>query len=192
MILSAKTIKSLCIRPADAGNNWKPMITNFVDREVREGGLPSYGLTSEGYDVRARREGWMMCDKNRTAPLDTWKPDASAFIEFDVKGDIVEIPPHSMVMGRTENGFHLPSNVLMGVYTKSSFARCAVSLNTTKAVPTWSGEWLVVEITNNAPFPVRFNIRGGIASLVFFGLDGEGREYRGLFSGGQDFLKSAT
>lgn len=190
MILTGKAILELC-SGQEGQTDFRSMITNFVGCEVRENGFPSYGLTSEGYDVRLRPEGLVICDKNRIESVHVSDPEESAFLNYVPEGHTVTIPPHSMLMGRTENGFNLPGNVLMAVFTKSSFARCGISLNTTKAVPGWQGAWLVVEITNNAPFPVSFDLRGGVASLVFFQTDGQSKLYKGLFSDDQGYVVPA-
>ena len=182
MFLCSATISSLCTSD-------KPMITSFLNREIREPGIPSYGLTSEGYDVRAKPNGWLKCNKNFSGPYNISKPDPDAFIEFDAdKNGFVTVPAHSMIMGRTENGFNLPPDVMMMIFTKSSFARGCISLNTTKAVPSWSGDDLVLEFTNSASFPVCFDVRGGVASMVFALMDGQSKKYIGNFSKDQPFL----
>jgi dCTP deaminase len=173
--LSEQTIRSLC-------NKANPMIHPFVEetRQIRGKPCISFGVTSEGYDVRTNGE-FTVADRNFSGVLDVANPEPRAFrsIKKEKDGSLI-VPGNTFLMVHTLEYFDLPDNIIMLVMTKSKFARCGLSLNTTKANPGWSGH-LLLEIYNAAPFPVRIYPDEGVATMVFIQTDVDSKPYEGQF-----------
>jgi dCTP deaminase len=189
-VLSDKEIKKL----SERSHTDRPLIHPFVPETIREEGgsaILSYGLGPEGYDVRAKTHG-KLANKNFTGVLSVADTTEDAFVEVvaDEEGWMI-IPAGSLLLVHTKEYFILPPDVMMVVFTKSKFARCGLSLNTTKAVPGWQGH-LLVEIQNNMPFPVKFNVHHGVATMVFLQLTGDSRPYEGQFQGDNNHAVSAV
>lgn len=176
MILIDTEIKRLCV-DVDV-----PMIYPFfgasINKEVIEKPgvngsvptmeltkVPSFGLSSCGYDVRLAPEFKLF-----TKPNDGRIIDILNFKEEDIV-DVVErnsvvIPPGGLLLGRTLEYFNIPDNIVVTVVGKSSWARLGASVIVTPMEPGWSGE-LVVEVINGTNLPLKIYAGVGIAQLVF-------------------------
>lgn len=151
------------------------LIEPFEPSQVR-GALISYGLSSYGYDVRLADEFKRLTSDQdllatRAAPaavLDPKALDAGAF--RDLNTDVLDLAPHSFVLGRTVEYFRIPANVLTLCVGKSSYARCGVVVNVTPFEPGWEG-YATLCIANTGPWPVRLYAGEGIAQVIFFESD---------------------
>lgn len=149
-----------------------PMITPFVGQSTKLAmvneiltKVPSYGLSSCGYDVRLAPEFKLF-----TKPNDGRIIDVLNFCESDIvdeyHGDTVTVPPGGLLLGRTVETFHIPDDIVGTATGKSTWARVGAQVIVTPLEPGWSGE-LVVEIVNGTNLPLKIYAGVGIAQIVF-------------------------
>lgn len=119
-----------------------PLISPFIPRQVKTGGIISYGLSSYGYDVRISDEfkiisssiydqlkyDWLV--ENEAPSYKIPKPtiidptELDPLIFEDFKGSEIIIPPHGFVLGRTIEVVNIPRDVMVIALAKSTWARC--------------------------------------------------------------------
>lgn len=149
-------------------DNFKPMISPFVDGQVRvdEKGnkVISYGLGSYGYDLRISDEFKIFSNINSLI-VDPKNFDDKSFV--DHKGPYCIIPPNSFALARTVEYFNMPRDVSGVVLGKSTLARIGISCLATPAEAGWSGE-LVLEFANTTPLPAKIYAWEGAAQMLFF------------------------
>lgn len=147
MILAAQTISFLC-RNNDYND---PMIDPFVQRTVHPYGM-SYGLSSCGYDVRAKVLG------------------VSEFIK-----------PGGFLLISTIERFNLPDDVAGFVMDKSTWARQGIALQNTILEPGWCGH-ITLEVSNHGDKNVVLDTGVPICQVIFQRLDQEtSQPYRGKY-----------
>lgn len=147
------------------------MIENFIPAQGKEVGylpgkrVPSYGLSSCGYDVRLQPVFRLF-----TRPNDGRVIDVLDFSEEEitdvVEADTVVLPPGGFLLAVTVEKFNMPKHIAATCVGKSTWARCGAIVNVTPLEPGWSGE-LVIEITNGTNLPLKIYSGVGIAQLVF-------------------------
>jgi dCTP deaminase len=176
---------------------FRPMITPFTDGQVREemgsitkpmgsvGGIPqmvtiptgpsrrliSYGLDSQGYDVRLG-EDVKVFNNVIAGVVDPKRFDAQFLAKATVLTDedggrYIVMPPHSCALGVAIEKFRMPSNVSGICLGKTTYARCGIVVNPTIIKPGFEGD-LVLEFSNTMSLPARLYINEGAASIVFF------------------------
>lgn len=139
------------------------MITPFVDKQKTDGKL-SYGLSSYGYDVRLAPE-FKIFTNVHNAVVD---PKSFSVDSFDDKtGDYCIIPPNGFMLGRTVESFNMPENAFAICIGKSTYARCGIIVNTTPIEPGSSG-YVVLELSNTTPLPVKVYANEGVSQFLFF------------------------
>lgn len=167
-ILSDREIIELCSKPLGAADDWKPMLENFVDKQIKTNDagerLISYGVSSYGYDLRAAPEFLIFTNVN-SAVVDPKKFDEDSFVKVFAKE--VLIPPNSFMLTRSLEKFNMPKNVTGVVLGKSTLARSGLTCICTPAEAGWSG-FLTLEFANNTPLPVRFYANEGCCQVLFF------------------------
>lgn len=168
-----------------------PMITPFTDKSVNtllidgaERKIPSYGLSSYGYDISLGRN-FKIIKKLRpireeiqlelqhgytTVPgeptiVDMLSPPENLYEEL-VDRDSIVIPPHGMVLGVSKEHITMPRNVTATCMAKSTLARMGILADVTPLEAGWSG-WITLEIFNKTPNHVRLYSGIGIMQLVF-------------------------
>jgi dCTP deaminase len=141
------------------------MITPFEPKLVR-GPVISYGLSSYGYDIRLANEFKVPVEGKGI--LDPKQPAQETFV--DRKAELLDLTPHTFVLGRTVEYFTIPSNVLTLCVGKSSYARCGVLVNVTPFEPGWQG-YATLCIANIGARTVRLYAGEGIAQVLFFESD---------------------
>lgn len=168
MILVDSQIKALC------ENVDVPMISPFVSESVNracfnedgvEHKIPSYGLSSCGYDVRLANEFKLFTKPNDGRIIDILNFDEEEIVN-KVESDSVVIPPGGLLLGRTVEYFNVPDEIVVTVVGKSSWARLGANVIVTPLEPDWKGE-LVVEVINGTNLPLKIYAGVGIAQLVF-------------------------
>mgnify|MGYP006421314377 CR=1 FL=1 len=164
-VLSDKQIKDLSLQ--------KEMIYPFISESQRydknKKGVLSYGLSCGGYDVRAAPIFKIMKDDVNALPLDDVLDVKSSGIERyfrDTQCDTLDIPPRGFVLTHTIEKFNIPEDVMAVCYTKSTYARCGLSLATTIIEPGQTGH-IVLEIYNHTNYKIRFYANEGCAQFVF-------------------------
>ena len=146
------------------------MIEPFEGEKVNDGNI-SYGLSSYGYDIRVASEFKVFTNVHNVI-VDPKKFDDRSFVNVNETECI--IPPNSFALGRTEEYFRIPRNVLVVCVGKSTYARCGIIVNVTPLEPTWCGN-LTLEISNTTPLPAKIYGGEGIAQILFFEGDQEPR-----------------
>jgi dCTP deaminase len=157
----------------------KPMIEPFVGSQIKgRASLPngfegkaevykmiSYGLSSYGYD--ARLDNTFLVPKFDYGVNPVVDPKNISVKDYEqINRDIIEIPPHSFVLGQTMEYFRIPRDVLVFCLNKSTYARCGAIVNVTPLEPEWEGT-VTIEISNTNVKPVRIYAGEGIAQFVF-------------------------
>lgn len=146
-------------------------------RQVERDGLPtpvkiiSKGLASFGYDVSLKPQCKIFTNVN-TAYIDPKNFDERSLVDIDFKVDehgsqFVWLPPHSYLLGCTNETFKIPNDVLVICLGKSTYARCGSIVNVTPIEPGFEGE-VVIEISNSTSLPVKIYANEGIAQFVFW------------------------
>ncbi len=150
-------------------NQGKPMLEPFIshsnktnDNNIR---IPSYGLSSFGYDVRLAPEFKLFTKPNDGRVIDIMNFDEGDFVE-EVKADSVVLPPGGLLLSRTVEYFRIPDNVMATCSNKSTWARLGMFSLVTPLEPGWEGN-LVIEITNCTNLPMRIYAGVGIAQIEF-------------------------
>lgn len=169
MVLSDVSIKELCVGE-------RPLIENFIDHCVREvdgNRVISFGLAPDGYDARIAPRFKIFnrkpLDGSGMVVLDPKKFNAEALLS-EIETDILTLPPHTYALGETIERFNIPDDVAPLCMAKSTYARCAISVNTTPIVPGFSGH-VVLEFYNHLDVPVRIYANEGFAFFRFHSMD---------------------
>lgn len=183
----------------------KEMIVPFYDHSVKvsEDGrkIPSYGLSSYGYDVRLGRnftffkgfkeyhkhhhmqsggvystvgnvKGKITTSKgyqefeNHDKILDICDFDAECGVKLDDL-DWVILPPHSFILGHTEEKIKVPRDVSVVCMGKSTIARAGIIVTVTPLEAGWEG-YVTLEITNTTDIPIKLWSGIGITQLLFY------------------------
>lgn len=168
MILSDKTIKELC-----AVESNRPMVTPFFGHQVRTMDtpngivkIPSFGLSSYGYDVRLQPTFKMFNKPNDGRIIDVLNFNEDEMVDL-VEAESVIIPPGGLLLGVTMERFQMPPDVTGVCVGKSTWARLGAQVLVTPLEAGWTGE-LVVEITNATNLPLKIYAGVGIAQIQFF------------------------
>ena len=146
---------------------YRDMITPFEESQIRDLNgqrILSFGLNGFGYDVRCSDEFQVFSSENATI-IDPKNFDKKILVEH--RGDHCIIPPNSFAFLSTVEYFKIPKNVKGIVLSKSSYARCGITVTTTPLQPGWEGN-LVLEVSNHTPLPVKVYANEGIAEVTFF------------------------
>lgn len=140
------------------------MISPFVDKQKKDKTL-SYGLSSYGYDARLAPEFKIFTNANPDLLVDP-KHFNVACVE-EKEGEYCIIPPHGFLLGRTVEHFKIPENVFSICIGKSTYARCGIIVNVTPMEPGSDG-YVVLELSNTTPLPVKVYANEGICQFIFF------------------------
>jgi dCTP deaminase len=174
----------------------EPFVPESIKVDERGQKIPSYGLSSFGYDIRLGRNIKLFKQapnhshpyaddvkvefvKNNcyhTSYIDTSDViiDACDFSkhcyeEYNNVDEIV-IPPRGFVLAHTVEKFNMPSNVMGVCIGKSTHARTGIHILVTPLEPGWSG-YLTLEISNLTGLPIRLKTGTGIAQINFYESD---------------------
>jgi len=147
MILSAQSIRKLC--PYEFRK--PPLITPFKEEQVCHG--MTAGLSSAGYDI--------CIDQNVTLYPVTLKTLVLKSLGFKRE---------SFSLASSLEAFNLPSNIMMFVVDKSTWARRGLAVQNTTAEPGWFG-YLTLELSNHSDQVIRIKRGSPIAQMIFYELD---------------------
>lgn len=197
-LLSDRWIKQMCKE--------QELIVPYVEKSIKvsEDGtrkIPSYGLSSYGYDVRLGRNFTFFKGYRQTIPVE-FKQDGSpdlvklvnpfgmvetskGVVEFDNYDKVLDIcdfdsecgvevkdadwvimPPHSFILGHTEEKIKVPRNVSVVCMGKSTIARAGIIVTVTPLEAGWEG-YVTLEITNTTDIPIKIWSGIGITQLLF-------------------------
>lgn len=145
-----------------------PMISPFEPNSIKvnEKGerVISYGTSSFGYDARIAPE-FKLFSRNMGGIIDPKNFDQNCYEE--IKGNEIILPPHSFVLSRTLEKFHMPDDVFGLCTGKSTLARVGLQCLNTPIEPGWIG-YLTLEFVNSTPFPMKMYAGEGGLQIVFF------------------------
>jgi dCTP deaminase len=164
------------------GNKYRLVIAPFYE-QVRPEGHPSYGLSYCGYDVRLSGDKVRIFKQIGNAtpfalrPGEDWE---DGFEDRENVGTII-VPGNGFVLGHTMEWFEMPQDCYGQVYTKSTWARMGICLNTTPLEPSWRGQ-ITLEIANLSPHAVEIQAGEGVGQVIFHQLDqAPSRTYAGVY-----------
>jgi dCTP deaminase len=140
------------------------MIDPFEPRQIRSQKI-SFGTSSYGYDIRLSNEFMVMKVKNKDFVLDPKRTSDSLFESITVK-DYIEVPPNSVVLGKTIEYFRIPRNIIAIAFGKSTYARCGIFVNITPFEPEWDG-YVTLSIANITSATTKVYANEGIAQVLF-------------------------
>lgn len=142
-------------------------------------GHPSHGLGSYGIDLRlGARYKWL--DRHKLAAMGIpyvrpgmknlpWREEC-----LTPECPMMIVPARSAVLAEVMERIRVPRDCAGSIYTKSTWARLFIDLNTTPAEPTWDGV-LTLEVTNQSDVAVGIELGEGIAQVVFHTANEPGR-----------------
>jgi len=142
------------------------MIEPFEEKQVKKGKI-SFGTSSYGYDMRLSNEFMVINKELKKVVLDPKKVHEKLFKNIKTE-DYIEIPPSSMVLGRTVEYFRIPKNILAITFGKSTYTRCGIFVNVTPFEPEWEG-YVTISVANTSSISVRVYVNEGIAQVLFLG-----------------------
>lgn len=150
------------------------LISPFVAdgyEEQREKNQISYGLTSNGYDIRLGNQ-FKICTNpvgdslDGRAVIDPKNIDERVFRDLESDEPVV-IGPHSFVLATSVEYIKMPTNLTGIVLGKSTYARCGIVTNFTPLEAGWEGN-ITIEISNTTPRNAIIYPGEGIAQILFF------------------------
>lgn len=147
-----------------------PMIEPFVAESVNRGingeRIPSYGVSSYGYDVALGNEFKIFTNVNN-AIIDPMNFDEQSFVNVHKEdGDYIIIPPNSFILAVTKEYFRIPRGVVVTCLGKSTYARCGINCIVTPLEPEWEGH-VTLEFANSTNLPAKMYVGAGCAQLQF-------------------------
>lgn len=157
MQLSPQSIRAHCLGP-------QPLIVPFIERKVhKESGL-SGGLSCAGYDVHMGSTVINPQAEGRIEPC-----FLSKGLSMEMYGKFV-LPARTGFLAVTKEKFHLPHNICMLYFNKSTLARRFINAAATLGEPGWHGH-LTLELYNQTDHAVTLYEGQPIGQVIFQLLD---------------------
>jgi len=135
------------------------MINPFSPEKISKG--ISYGVSSYGYDFRLSEEFMIFTGKSTVSPKTIQQTDFARYA-----GKTCIIPPNSFILGKSNEYFKIPRDVLGICFGKSTYARCGIVINVTPLEPEWEG-YITVQIANLSAAKSEVYAEEGIGQIVF-------------------------
>ncbi len=135
-----------------------------------------------GFDIRVGEvyriggQGFLGVTERHT-PQSVKTADASTAQDFTLN-------PGDYVLVKTMETFHVPSDLTMHTFPRSTLHRSGVLLLATQTAPGYSGP-LVFGLKNLGECTVRIELGARIAHVQFLRVEGETGAYRGQWKGGR-------
>jgi len=155
------------------------LITPFVDRNVKENGLPSYGLQPHGYDLRLSAEFGVVNSGGVNSTIMDVKTEF-----YEEESNFILVPPHSYIVVRTLETLRMPDFLVGLLRPKSTYIRKGLSFFTASVDAGFVGR-LEIGLYNFNPFAVSIPIGAGMVQIVFFKAKESLKNYRekgGMYS----------
>ena len=156
------------------------MVSYPDDYVPQEGGVVSRGISSGGYDLTLGETVLVFSHPNRRPSYDPlidpaafdagWLHPLEPATDPRTGWRYVTVPPHTTVLGHSNEIFALPDNVIGQCLGKSTYARCGVDVMVTPLEPGWDGQ-VTLEFANNTPLSQRYYLHQGILQVCFTRLD---------------------
>lgn len=152
------------------------LITPFIDTSMNtldfkgtEIKVPSYGLSSYGYDIRLGRNFKVMNGYRKPGSdnvIDFSKNNVDEFFTTLSDVDALELQPHSFALGVSMERIVMPRNITAVCMGKSTIARNGLHAFVTPLECGWSG-YITIELKNETDYPMRLYSGMGIMQLQF-------------------------
>lgn len=161
----------------------KPLFSPYVNckqsKDSQGRGIPSYGLSSTGYDIRC--DGKVLAFiGNENDIVDPRQVNHKLFKELPVleddTGRYVLIPPKAFILSASLEHVNIPRTHMAIVNTKSTYARAGLQTLTTPLEANWSG-FITLEFVNHTDSKIKLYIDGGIVQVNLFKSDGVYKDY---------------
>lgn len=158
-----------------AVKNDRPLISPFVGSVVREAivpefdpnvpvKIPSYGLSSYGYDIRLGQKALLDFGVSEADVVDVLKPESKkSWSETDGS---FELMPGQMALGVSMERIIVPADVTVVCMPKSTLARIGLEASITPLEAGWEG-FVTLEIFNKSRNTIRLHPGIGIMQLLF-------------------------
>lgn len=157
------TLNDLEIKRRCVGDT--PMISPFLERlhssfeaDPEVGKVPSFGLTSAGYDIRLGRMHKVECAATMGDDFMIVNPPSC--------DTVILIEPGTLILGQSVERLQVPDDIMVRIFNKSTYARLGINIAITIAEPGWCGV-LTLEISNHSKKPRKLFMGAGIAQLQF-------------------------
>lgn len=139
------------------------MIEPFVEHTAAPQTL-SYGLTPYGYDVRLAGDFHLFVfGSDRLSDPKRFDPK---YLKQH-KADALAIPPNGFALAHTVEFFRLPGDISATPVGKLAYTRVGLLVVPTLLEPCWEG-YMVIQLANLSPVPVKVYAGEGIASVGFY------------------------
>lgn len=126
----------------------------------------SSGISSYGYDAKLGNKLYLFHKKlKENIIIDPKNFDKSSYEEIK-SDDFFIIPPYGFALGKTEEYFKIPEDILVICLGKSTYARCGLIVNVTPLEPGWEG-YVTLEFSNTTPYPLKLYVNEGICQFIF-------------------------
>lgn len=155
MQLSPQSIRAACLGP-------RPLIEPFIERTVHEPSGMSGGLSCAGYDVHMGDTILIPRGEHERAFL-------GGTLTL-IKERKFVITARTGVLAVTKEAFHLPDDICMFYFNKSTLARKFINAAATLGEPGWHGH-LTLELFNQTDRAVTLHMDQPIGQVVFHRLD---------------------
>lgn len=156
-----------------------PYVHDKVSKDVKDRGIPSYGLSSTGYDLRCDGEVLVFKGTNDSV-VDPRKVDSNLFERLEVMeddtGKYVLIPPRAFVLAASLEWVNIPRTHMGIVNTKSTYARSGLQTLTTPLESNWSGI-VTLEFVNNTTSFIKLYTEGGLVQVNLLRSEGVEKDY---------------
>lgn len=163
--LSVRGTPEECMVALDNKSITNVRVDPMLGLQIRQRIL-SKGLTSFGYDVSLSNE-FAIFTNEHGGTIDPLNFDETTTLRKVVNDDYVILPPNSYLLGRTNEYFHMPRDVVAVAVGKSTYARCGAIVNVTPIEPGFSG-YVVIEISNATSLPLKIYANQGVAQFMFY------------------------
>lgn len=150
----------------------------YIDKDGSKkiGKVPSYGLSSYGYDISLGNKFRVL--ENRHTPhkrnmldfLTKEVDEGHDHLYRSITADCLELLPGSFMLGVSREWVNIPRDTLGICMQKSSVARMGCVAYVTPLEPGWFGH-ITLEISNNTEVPMRVYAGMGIMQLLFLQSD---------------------
>lgn len=126
--------------------------------------LPSYGLSSYGYDIRLGRNFMFATASSIMIDPANYYPE-DFFVELN-DYNFVDLPPQTFALGVSMECVNMPSNMMATCMAKSSVARYGLDASVTPIEPGFKG-FITLELFNKTQNHIRLYAGQGIMQLIF-------------------------
>lgn len=150
------------------------MIDPFVPQEESNGRV-TFGLTSAGYDARLGKHFYVATDEEGLQTIGPGTQDGK-FVGVAYERKMIRLPPHTMCLAHTHEFFKIPANICGTVFSKSTWSRLGLKLETTPLEPGWMGQ-VTLELYNAGFSPIELREGDGICQVQFHEIDYPRRNY---------------